>query len=79
MTKWNQQMLNDALEEALRDGMAVRVPHADDPADTAKLRLALYNRAKARGLHRDLEFIVEERHVIVRRKEHKGMQKVMKL
>lgn len=77
MTKWNQEALNATLEEALRDGIAVRVPQADEPKDSERLRYALYNRARQRGLLGDLEFVLEERHVIVRRRDLLGMRKVV--
>lgn len=68
MTKWSQEALDEALDEAVRDGMAVRTTAHPTPEESRTMRNALYNRAKARGFHRDLEFALEGTHVVLRRK-----------
>lgn len=73
--KWDRDMLDAALDEALRDGAAVRAPEADSPADARALRQALYNRAGRRKLE-GLEFSLQGAHVVVKRKERKTVRRV---
>lgn len=75
MIKWPQQLLDETLDEALRDGVAIRAPEPDDPGEARALRQALYNRALRRGLE-GLTFGVEGTHVAVRRKRTKNLRVV---
>lgn len=75
MTKWNLKMLNDILDEALRDGHAIASPEADDVGETKALQNALYNRAKGRGEHAELSFLLEGSHVRVCKRTQRGLRR----
>jgi len=66
---WDKEMLSVTLSEASADGSAVRTPDSPDPGSVRALRNALYNRAKADGKHKELEFSISGTHVIVKRKQ----------
>ena len=72
--RWNQNELDEALDEALRDGIAIREPkptgkHRSGSSDARAMRYALYNRAKTRGIHPLLRFELNKSMVYIRKNE----------
>lgn len=64
---WDLTALDAAIDETLRAGSAQRI--CTDPSERpAVLRAALYNRAKARGLHQSIRFELKGETVKLRQK-----------
>lgn len=78
--RWSQEALDQAIDEALMPAMelVVRAPVPATLSDAQALRSALYNRAKARGCHKQLKFELSGTRVRISKKATQEISKEQK-